>query len=135
MTDSVLFIGSLETRSTPSLLCSHFPGSPVLNVLLYNGNTVHILLVFCSDNLSLSDLDHCSCNILYSYFNYQSILISNFASRLFGPFFLSSSLQLITYSLVFTLMFFSEPTFMQQKFAYNVGLVSTYSAHEYSTFS
>ena len=32
-------------------------------------------------------------------------------------------------------VFVSEPTFMQQKFAYNVDLVSTYSAHYYSTFS
>ena len=50
----------------------------------------------------------------------------NFASRSSCPFFLSSSLQLITYSLVFPP---PEPTFMQQKFAYNVGLVSTYSVH------
>ena len=66
MTGNVLFIGCLETRSTPSRLCSRFPGSRVLNVLLYcNGNTVHALLVFCSDNLTLSDLDRCSCKILY----------------------------------------------------------------------
>ena len=59
----------------------------------------------------------------------QSILTSNFASRLSSPFFLSSSLQLITYSLVFIPVFVSEPTFMQQKFASDIGLVSTYSAH------
>ena len=46
-----------------------------------------------------------------------------------GPFFLSSSLQLIAYSLVSVLVFVSEPTFLQQKFAYNVGLVSTYSSY------
>ena len=57
-----------------------------------------------------------------------SILTFNFASRSSGPFFLSSSLQLIAYSLVF-LVFVAEPTFMQQNFAYDVGLVSTYSAH------
>ena len=60
-----------------------------------------------------------------SPFYRQIILSSNFASRSSGPFFLSSSLQLITFSLVFI----SEPTFMQQKFAYNVGLVSTYCVH------
>ena len=59
----------------------------------------------------------------------QSILMPNFASRSSGPFFLSSSLKLITYSLVSVLVFVSEPTFIQQKFAYDVGLVSTYSAH------
>ena len=58
----------------------------------------------------------------------QSILTPNFTSSSSGPFFLSSSLQLITYSLESVLMFVSEPTFMQQKFAYDVGLVSTYSA-------
>ena len=57
----------------------------------------------------------------------QSILTPNFASRSFGPFFLSS-LQLIAYSLVFV-VFVSESTFMLQKFAYDVSLVSTYSAH------
>ena len=40
----------------------------------------------------------------------QSILAPNFASR-------SSSLQLIAYSLVSVVVFVSEPTFMQQKFA------------------
>ena len=65
-----------------------------------------------------------------SPFYRQSILTPNFASRSSGPFFLSSSLQLITCFLVFI----SEPTFMQQKFAYDVGLVSTYSAHYYSIF-
>ena len=65
-----------------------------------------------------------------SLFYGQSILTSNFASHSSGPFFLSSSLQLITCSLVFaSLVFVLEPTFMQQKFAYDVGLVSTYSAH------
>ena len=59
----------------------------------------------------------------------QSILTPNFASRSSSPFFLSSSLQLITYSLVSVVVFVSKPTFMQQKFAYNVGLVSTYSTH------
>ena len=58
----------------------------------------------------------------------QSILTFNFASRSSGLFFLSSSLQLIAYSLVF-FVFISKPTIMQQKFAYNVGLVSTYSAY------
>ena len=62
-----------------------------------------------------------------SPFYRQSFLTYNFASRSSGPFFLSSSLQLIACSLVF-LMLVSEPTFMQQKFAYDVGLVSTYSA-------
>ena len=65
----------------------------------------------------------------------QSILITNFASRSSGSFFLSSSLQLITYSLVSVVVFVSEPTFMQQKFVYDVGLVSIYSAHKYFTFS
>ena len=62
-----------------------------------------------------------------SSFYGQSILTPNFASCSSGPFFLSSSLQLITYSLVSVPVFVSEPTFMQQKFAYDVGLVSTYS--------
>ena len=64
-----------------------------------------------------------------SLFYGQSILTFNFASRSSSPFFLSSSLQLIAYSLVSVLVFVSKPTFMQQKFAYDVGLVSTYSAH------
>ena len=65
----------------------------------------------------------------------QSILTSNFASHSCSPFFLSS-LQLIALSPVFvSFVFVPESTFMQQKFAYNVGLVSTYSAHYYSTFS
>ena len=63
-----------------------------------------------------------------SLFYRQSILTSNFASLSSGPFFLSFSLQLIVYLLV-SPVFVSEPTFMQQKFAYDVGLVSTYSAH------
>ena len=70
-----------------------------------------------------------------SPFHRQSILAPNFASCLSSPFFLSSSLQLITYSLVSVPVFVSEPTFMQQKFAYDVGLVSTYSANWYSKFS
>ena len=54
----------------------------------------------------------------------QSILTFNFASCSFGPFFLSSSLQLIAYSIVSLVSIF-----MQQKFAYDVGPDSTYSAH------
>ena len=69
-----------------------------------------------------------------SLFYGKSILTSNFASCSSGQFFLSSSLQLIVYSLVSVVMFVSKPTFMQQKFAYDVGLVSTYSVHKYSTF-
>ena len=64
-----------------------------------------------------------------------TILTPIFASRSPSLFFLSSSLQLIVYSLVSVIMFVSKPTFMQQKFADDVGIVSTYSAHYYSTFS
>ena len=64
-----------------------------------------------------------------SQFYGQSILTPNFASHSSSPFFLLSSLQLIAYSLVSVIMFVAKPTFMQQKFAYDVGLVSTYSAH------
>ena len=70
-----------------------------------------------------------------SLFYGQSILTPNLASHSSGPFFLSSSLQLIAYSLVSVIVFVSKHTFMQQNFAYNVGLISTYSAHKYSTFS
>ena len=61
----------------------------------------------------------------------QSILISNFASRSSGLFFSLFFSPINRFPLVFV----SEPTFMQQKFAYNVGPVSTYSVHYYSTFS
>ena len=58
----------------------------------------------------------------------QSILTSNFASCLSWPFFLSS-LQLIAYSLVFISCVCLRAYFYATKFAYDVGLVSTYSAH------
>ena len=94
-----------------------------------NDNVLKLIIVFAFQKkmfVSQWGVDNTS-----SPFYRQSILTSNFASCLSGPFFLSSSLQLIPCSLVFI----SEPTFMQQKFAYNVGLVSTYSAHYNSTFS
>ena len=60
-----------------------------------------------------------------------SILTSNFASRSS----VRSVLSLFSPIDRFLPVFISEPTFMQQKFAYDVGLVSTYFAHNYSTFS
>ena len=66
----------------------------------------------------------------------QSILTSNFASRSTSPFFLSSSLQLTACSLCVRLSRVClRADFYATKFAYDVGLVSTYSAHYYSTFS
>ena len=65
----------------------------------------------------------------------QSILTSNFASHSSGPFFLSFFSPINHLLSGVRPMFVSEPTFMQQKFAYDVGLVSTYSTHYYSTFS
>ena len=64
-----------------------------------------------------------------SPFYVLSVLTPNFASHSSDLLFLPSSLQLIAYSLVSVVVFVSKPTFTQQKFAYDVGLISTYSAH------
>ena len=80
----------------------------------------------------VSEASHPETNIVAntsSPFYWQSILTSNFASRSSSPFFLSSSLKLTADSLVSVAVFVSKPTFTQQKFAYDVGLFSTYSAH------
>ncbi len=93
-----------------------------------------LITVFAFDSgirLSIKTVDNTS-----SPFYGRSILTSHFASCTSGPYFLSSSLQLIACSLMFVShVFVSEPTFLQQKFVYEVGIVSSYSAQYYSTFS
>ena len=84
--------------------------------------------------------------IIVRHFTHRVSYLSNLLLvDLSGLSFLSSSLQLIAYSIIslslspslslsLSLVFVSLSTFTQQKFAYDVGLVSTYSVHWHSTF-
>ena len=66
VTGSISFLVCQERRLMPSRLCTCFPSSLKLYILLCcNGNSAHTLLVFCSHNLSLCGPDHCSCSILF----------------------------------------------------------------------